>query len=122
MKGNDMVTELEVIEYINRLPSSMNTAYLNMGEKDRSAMIFLANELLLDAYPAAKLTPRISALQVLFMIEGEREEYAKLKRHGIQSASAKDTSISFTSTAALSPDVLNILGDPNKTALIGRLI
>lgn len=118
----DKVLELEVIEYINKLPSSMTSAYLEMDEKERAAMIFLANESLLDFYPASKISARVSALQVLFMIEAETEEYAKLKRHGIQSASSKDVSVNFVNTAALSPDVINLLGDPNNIAQIGRLI
>ncbi len=118
----EMATELEVIEYIEKLPSSMTSAYLDLDEKDRGALIFLANELLLDIYPASKISARVSALQVLFMIEAEREEYAKLKRHGVQSASTKGVSINFSNNAALSPDILNLLGDPRNEAMIGRLI
>lgn len=121
-----MVTELEVIEYLEKLPSIVTASFSSLTTEDQAATVFYASELLGDYYNADKLTARAISLQVLYMAEAEYEDFAKYKRHGISSASQKDVSISFSSSAAISPEVLKILGDPGGvvqgSGMIGRLI
>jgi hypothetical protein len=68
-----------VNEYLSKLPNSK--VYKDLAEIDKEAAVFTEEELLKDHF-ADKLTDRAVALQVLYMLEGEDEEYAKLKRHG----------------------------------------
>ena len=121
-----MVTELEVIEYLNKLPSIVTASFSSLSEEDQAASIFHASELLGDYYNADKLTARAISLQVLYMAEAENEDFAKYKRHGITSASQKDVSVSFGGSVSISPEVLKILGDPGGvvqgSGMIGRLI
>lgn len=104
-------------EYIEKLPN--NETYMNLLEDDKIKNVFAAFELLKDHFCESKITSRAVALQTLYMLEGEAEEYAKLKRHGITSYSVKGVSVSFEGTG-ISPDVINLLG-ANK-ASVGRLI
>lgn len=117
-----MVSNQEVTDYLSKLPSTMTSAFNSFSIADQEKIMFAAHELLGDFYSLKRLTPRSLALQTLFMIESESEEYARLKRHGIGQMSTKDTSITFARTDALSPDVIAILGVPLSKGLTGRLI
>lgn len=117
-----MVSNQEVIDYLKKLPSAMTSTFDSFSAEDQEKSLFAAHELLGDFYSLKRLTPRSLALQTLFMLESESEEYARLKRHGIGQMSTKDTSITFARTDALSPDVIAILGVPLSKGQIGRLI
>lgn len=106
-----------VNEYLSKLHNAK--VYTDLAEVDKTSAVFTAEELLKDHFAADKLTDRAVALQVLYMLEGEDEEYAKLKRHGVKSFSTKGISVSFEGSG-VSPDVINLL-QPKK-AFVGRLI
>jgi hypothetical protein len=107
----------QVNEYLNKLHFA--DPYLKLESSTKEKIVFEAEELLKDQFSEAKLTVRIVALQVLFMLEGEDEDFSKYKRHGVQSFSTKGVSVSFNGTN-ISPDVLAILR-PSRGS-VGRLI
>jgi hypothetical protein len=112
----------EVKEYIEKLPESLTSSYIALSPTEQDKQIFFATEMLTDFY-GSKVTARTVALQLLFILESEGEEFARLKRHGVQSMSTKDTSVQFASSHALSPDVVAILGEPILSkGYTGRLI
>lgn len=113
-----MVTNEAVKEYLTRL--SNTELFDELSPEDKDKQIFTATELLGDYFPIEKVTDRAIALQVLYDLEGEDEEYAKLKRHGIKSYSVKGVSVTFDGSG-ISPDVIRIIGGRNK-ASVGRLI
>ncbi|PAE17288.1 hypothetical protein CHH91_04595 [Virgibacillus sp. 7505] len=94
-------------------------AYTALDNDARKKAVFSATELLKDKFDESKLTDRAVAIQVMYMLEGEEEYFAVLKRHGITSYSTKGVSVSI-SVGSISPDVLTILG--YHKAGIGRLI
>ena len=106
-----------VNEYLNKLHNA--DSYLDLEEYKRIQVVFTAEELLKDYFSPNDLTDRAVALQVLYALEGEDEEYSKLKRHGVKSFSTKGISVTFEGSG-ISPDVINLLS-PNK-GYIGRLI
>lgn len=113
----------EVKKYLTLMPDSMLSLYTSLSPEEQDKQLFMATELLGDFYKIDKITPRSVALQLLYNLDAEGEEFARLKRHGIQSMSAKDTSVTFASMGAISPDVLVILGEPKQSrGSIGRLI
>lgn len=107
--------------YINKLPFC--DCYMELETPLRQVSVFAAEELLKDHYKESLLTDRIVALQTLYMLEGEQEEFAKMKRHGVTQFSTKGVSASFEGDN-LSPDVKAVLGEGKsaKKAFIGRLI
>lgn len=104
-------------DYIEKLPN--NESYMNLLEDKKIKQVYAAYELLKDHFRESQITDRAVSLQTLYMLEGEEEEYAKLKRHGITSYSVKGVSVSFEGTG-ISPDVINLLGA--NRASVGRLI
>jgi hypothetical protein len=104
-------------EYLKKLHFA--EAYLKMDDTAKESIVFTAEELLKDQFNPSKITERVVALQVLFMLEGEDEEFSKYKRQGVSNFSTKGISISFNGSN-ISPDVLAIL-KPSR-ASIGRLI
>lgn len=113
-----------VKDYFALLPDSAVAPFNSLADPEKDKQVFAAIETLKDHYQEYDLTARAVALQVLFNLEAEGEEFAKLKRHGVQSASTKGTSLTFSRTDSLAPDVVAILGEPSKSkkAFIGRLI
>lgn len=107
-----------VNEYMQKIHFTGN--YDKLPEHEKETLVFTASELLSDEFGADKLTPRVVALQTLYMLEGESEEFAKLKRHGVKSYSVKGVSVSFDGTD-IAPAVLKIL-KPSSSARVGRLI
>ncbi|QFG05331.1 head-to-tail adaptor [Bacillus phage 031MP004] len=115
----------EVRDYLSKLPEAMTAAFSGLSAEEQDKQIFAALELLGDNYRTDVITARAAALQLLFTLEGDDEEYARLKRHGVQSFSTKGVSVSFGSLDALSPEVRRILGEPTKgsdSVFVGRLI
>ena len=95
--------------------------YTKLATTDRQKAVFTATELLGDYFPADKLTPRSIAIQVLYTLEGEAEEYGKLKRQGITKFATKGISVEF-SGSGISPDVVNMLKPSSSRASVGRVI
>ena len=105
--------------YIRRMP--FNDKYDALGQEQRQAIVFAAEELLADVYDRKRLTDRTVALQALYMVEGEAEEFAKLKRHGVKTYSVKGVSVTFDGSG-IAPEVTRILERPLRGAGTGRLI
>lgn len=113
----------DVIDYIAQLPASMTASFTSLTAQEQGKQVFSAMEMLSDFYPSDKVTARTAALQTLFSIEAEGEEFARLKRHGVQNFSTKGTSVSFSRVDSLAPDVISILGQPKqKGGYVGRMI
>lgn len=113
-----MITIETVKIYLALLPNT--AAFSALKELDQDKHIFAALELLKDNFPIEKLTDRAVALQVLFMIEGEEEEFAKLQRQGVKSYSVKGVSVTFDGKG-IAPSVIDILVG-KQSAMVGRLI
>lgn len=105
--------------YIKKLRHS--EPYEKLELYDQEAEVFTAMELLKDHFDASKLTDRAVALQVLYTLEGEEEEYAKLKRHGVKSYAVKGVSVTFEGSG-ISPDVISLLQPDSSKARVGRLV
>ena len=105
--------------YLKKL--RLSEPYKNLEPLDQESAVFTATELLTDHFAASKLTDRAVALQVLYTLEGEEEEYAKLKRHGVKSYAVKGVSVSFEGTG-ISPDVISLLQPDTSKARVGRLV
>lgn len=115
-----MIAYESVDQYIKKM--SGNDLYMELAEPDKGKTFFTAFELLKDHYRPSKITDRAVALQILFMLEGEDEEYAKLKRHGVKSYAVKGVSVTFDG-GEIAPSVVAILGEPRtKKASVGQLI
>ena len=107
----------EVDAYIKKLPRS--DAYKSLETPQQQEEVFGATEMLKDEFEESKLNARVIALQTLFNLEGEDEEFSKYKRQGVKSFSAKGVSVSFEGNE-IAPAVLNIMG--RSRASVGRLI
>lgn len=115
-----MVTNESIKKYIEKMHG--NDLFMNLEDGEKDSSIFSAFELLKDHYRLSKITDRAVAVQVLFMLEGEDEEYAKLKRHGVKSYAVKGVSVSFDG-GEIASSVIAILGEPRtKKATVGQLI
>lgn len=120
------VAIVDVKAYINMLPDTKVGMFKQLAPEEQEKAIFAAQETLLDVYPSGKLNARIVALQALFEVEGESEEYARLQRHGVQSANASGTSVNFKNAGEvnISPNIIAILGEGRKRGVggTGRLV
>lgn len=115
-----MITTESIKAYLEKMPNS--DSLLDLEDKEQEKIIFSSFELLKDHYKEKDITDRAVALQVLYSIEGEDEEYAKLKRHGVKLYSVKGVSVTFEG-GEIAASVIAILGDPKtKSAKVGRLI
>lgn len=122
-----MPTVFDVIDYMNRLPNTEQ--FMELSSDIQEKHIFNATESLksyfgINANPV--LNERVIALQTLYMMEGDSEEFSKLKRHGVSSFSAKDVSVGFEKGADLSSEVIGLLERLNpklkRRGRVGRLI
>ncbi|OAK70092.1 hypothetical protein [Lederbergia galactosidilytica] len=115
-----MVTNESIEEYIKKMHDK--DLFMNLDDEQKDSSIFSALELLKDHYRPSKITDRAVALQVLYMLEGEDEEYAKLKRHGVKNYAVKGVSVTFDG-GEIASSVIAILGEPRtKKATVGQLI
>lgn len=120
-----MPTFTEVDAYLRKM--FFAESYTELYGWGQSAVVFTASELLADHYPKDQITPRIVSLQVLFMLEGESEEIAKLRRQGVTDATIKDASVSLKAVSEIAPQVLAIFdsADPGSVgggASVGEMI
>ncbi|WP_028983329.1 hypothetical protein [Sporolactobacillus terrae] len=114
-----------VDQYLNKMHFA--DLYKALDPDGRQSIVFEATELLKDKFRESLLTDRIVSLQVNYMLEGESEEYAKLRRHGVTAASAKDVSMTFEGRGGetatydpICPDVQQLIG--GRKASVGELI
>lgn len=121
----------DVKEYISKLYNTDN--FDDLDSESQEQLIFSACELLKDNYKESKITTRIVALQTLYMLGNESNEYIELQKNGIESYSNKGVSVSFNKstvskyagneTGGISPDVIAILGiGDSGLSKVGRLI
>lgn len=122
-----MPTAEEVIAYIKQLPNADD--FERLPEDIQSKHVFSATETLKGYYGAntkVSLNERVIALQTLYMIEGDAEEFAKLKRHGVSNYSVKDVSVALEGASDIPDYILVILNQLNPTVArrgrVGRLI
>ncbi len=108
----------DIKSYIEQLDNG--ALFNNLSPEDKEKAIFTSSELLKDYFPIDKLTIRAIALQVLYSIEGEEEEYAKLKRHGVTHYSVKGVSVQFDGSG-ISPAVVNLIVDTSKAKVKGLI-
>lgn len=113
-----MVTELTVKLYLQKLPNA--GGFFELDELEQNKQIFAALELLKDHFDENKLSDRAVALQVLYMLEGESEEFGKLQRHGVKSYSVKGVSVTFDGSGIAQSVIDIIIG--TRSAIVGRLI
>jgi len=113
-----MITTESIKEYLDKMYG--NGLYEELESTDQDKIIFGALELLKDNFKEESITDRAVALQVLYMLEGEEEEFSKLKRHGVKSYSVKGVSVTFDGTE-IAPSVIQLL-EPVPKAKVGRLI
>lgn len=114
-----------VDKYLNKMHFA--DLYKALEQDGKQSIIFEATELLKDQFRESLLTDRIVALQVNYMLEGESEEYEKLRRHSVTGLSAKDVSVSFgeqngiaTTYSPICPDVQSLIGK-NRSS-VGEII
>lgn len=113
-----MITNESIKGYLDRMYG--NEQFKELEDTVQKKIIFNAHELLKDNFKEDSITDRAVALQVLYMLEGEEEEYAKLKRHGVKSYSVKGVSVTFEGED-IAPAVIKLLETTPK-AKVGRLI
>ncbi len=110
-------------------------SYKSLPPEDRTSYVFTAYERLSLYYPETLLTPKVVALQTLFMTkslaaEGEEAEALKsIRKTGATSYSVDGVSVSFGDAAdsgiGIAPDVLayfDLLETQKNRARVGRLI
>lgn len=113
-----MVTIESIKLYLAMLPNS--GGFFALDELEQDKQVFASLELLKDHFPIEKLSDRAVALQVLYMLEGEDEEFAKLQRHGVKSYSVKGVSVTFDGSGIAQSVIDIIIG--TRSAMVGRLI
>lgn len=120
-----MPTIQMVREYLAKLPDAQTNRFDELEAVQQDKAVFSAHETLIDVYGSTLLNERAIGLQALYMIEGEEEEYARLKRHGASSLNAGGTSVNFTESGQIdiAPSVKAMLGgQPLKTSnSVGRV-
>ncbi|AQY55112.1 hypothetical protein [Geobacillus phage TP-84] len=109
---------MTVKEYLAKIPGA--DEFLALPEAEQEKWIFMAEETLRDHFHPRVITPRVVALQVMYMFEGESEDFAMLKRQGVDSFSTEGLSVSFKS-GSIAPMVLEIV-NRSGSAKVGRLI
>ena len=116
-----------VDEYLQKL--FFAKVYKELTPDEKESIVFTAREFLSKYYKWELLDEKVVGDQALYMLEGEDEEYSKLKRHGATKLSTKGTSVEFSVKHNIAPDVLAVLGEPvteetttKKKAYIARLI
>lgn len=107
-----------ILDYLEKIDTE--NIFTDLSKPDKEKAIFAASEKLKDYFPIDKISIRAIALQALYSIEGEAEEYAKLKRHGVKQYSVKGVSVTFEGSG-ISEDVLKLIADP-ASAKVKRLI
>jgi hypothetical protein len=108
-----------VDDYLHQLHYTDHYTELILEERERN--VFTAEEMLKNHFDEKYLTVKVIALQTLYMIEGEEEEFAKFKRQGVKSFSIKGMSFSFEGSN-ISPEVTALIKKVQGRASIGRLI
>lgn len=115
----------EVKDHLALYPSYKIRVYEELEVLDKDKSIFSAIQTLNDYFGEKRVTVRAVALQTIYEIEAEQEEYGKLKRHGLSEARYGDSQVKFDVSAShISPLVLKLLGGVSGASggMTGRLI
>lgn len=122
-----MMNQTEIEAYLAKLPNSEPYTTLDAGLKTKVA--FHAWETLRRSYGEAILTAEMAAIQILYYLEGEADEFAVYRRQGVKQVSTKDVSFQFdTGYGDISPEVVKIIDElkgvdvGDGPAFFGRLI
>lgn len=97
---------MDVKQYLAKLPGTAD--FLALSEEEQDKWIFMAEQTLADHLRPRQITERSLALQLLYMFEGDAEDFAMLKRQGVDSFSTEGLSVSFKS-GAIAPAVLDLI-------------
>ncbi|AYP68827.1 hypothetical protein BpsM61_00053 [Bacillus phage vB_BpsM-61] len=98
---------MSVIEYIERMPGS--ESFLALSQDEQNKWIFQSTEILNDHIKRKRLiTDRFVALQVLYDYESHEQDFATLKRQGVESFSTEGMSVSFKD-GAVAPSIMAIM-------------
>ena len=114
-----------VDDYLHKL--DYTEPYTSLEIEDREKKAFTANEALLRRFDEEIITDKTVALQTIYMIEGEDEEFAKFKRHGVKSMGLSGMSFTFDGSN-ISPEVIELIEKEQSkskqrgSAAIGRLV
>ncbi|MCP3026607.1 hypothetical protein [Halobacillus sp. A5] len=112
----------EVDEYLHKL--HYTDVYTTLDEEDRERVVFTSKEMLKRHYDEDLLSTEAVALQSIYLVEGESEEFSKFKRHGVKSMGLSGMSFSFEGNN-ISPEVVALIEKQQvskKTgAAVGRL-
>ncbi|KQL57233.1 MULTISPECIES: hypothetical protein [Bacillaceae] len=101
--------------YLAQMP--FTALYDELSSDDKVKHVFNAQEVLKAHYRASLLSERAVALQLLYMLEGEEEEYAKLRRQGVSSFSTNRVTASIGGSE-IAPEVRSLLKSKGR---VGRL-
>ncbi|UAK17559.1 hypothetical protein [Sporolactobacillus terrae] len=114
-----------VDQYLKKL--RYTDLYDALDQPGKEAAIFEATEVLKDHYRESLLTDRIVAVQTLYMLEGEDEDFRKYRRQGVTAMRAKDFDVTFEGREGqtseynpISPEVKQIIHC--RMPELGRLI
>jgi hypothetical protein len=105
-------------DYLTKLPGT--ETFLELPSVDQDKWIFQATETLTDHLATRKITDRMIALQTIYEWEGESEDFAMLKRQGVDTFSAEGLSVSFKS-GSVSPKVMDIVNRSGRAG-VGSII
>ncbi|WP_144558531.1 hypothetical protein [Shouchella miscanthi] len=101
--------------YLAQMP--FTGLYDGLSSDDKVKHVFNAQEVLKAHFRPSLLSERAVALQLLYMLEGEEEEYAKLRRQGVSSFSTNRVSASLSGNG-IAPEVKALLKSKGR---VGRL-
>lgn len=80
-------------EYLAMLPGT--ESFLALDDIQQDKWIFQATETLSDEYRPSQITDRVIALQTIYEYEGDGEDFAMLKRQGVDKFSTEGLSVSL---------------------------
>lgn len=103
--------------YIDLLP--YNDVFTELIPEAKTKLVFGASEMLRRRYGAAVITDEMVALQALYVAEGEKEEFAKFKRHNVTNMQVEDLRFGFMEKGELivSPEVIALIEQLEVTAV-----
>lgn len=124
------MSDEEITKYLDNMYGA--DAYQNLDDKEKERLLFSAKELLTDFAGEKQLTPRVVALQMVYMAENTGGEFQSLRENNVQSYSVKGVSITFNDSVKngsfykdggglIAPIVLGLL-KPRRQASVARLI
>lgn len=122
-----MMNQTAIEQYLNQLPNS--EIYTDLTEEARVKVVFGAWQALKRNFGEDVLTDEMAALQIIYYLEGEAEEFAKYRRMGVKQVTTKDVSFQLDTTlGAISPEVIGMIeavkgaADGELPPFFGRLI